>query len=127
MTLVEVAVALALAVTISLGLLGAHLSARHAMKVSRHALEASNVLQSYMEQVRASAYVNVEDAAYPDVVLSDGGTDAAGDDVTGAVQVDVTDNGDDTKTVIATLTWQERFWNQKNQKSVSLATIVSEP
>lgn len=127
MTLVEVTVAVVLALTISLGLLGAHLSARHAMRVSRHAFEASNVLQSYMEQVRATNYVNLADAAVPDVVLSDGGTDAADDNVTGTVQVDVSDNGNDTKTVVATLTWQERFWNQKSERSISLATLVSEP
>lgn len=127
MVLAETVVAAGLAVMIAVALIWAHLSARTTMRISRHHLEVTNVLQSYMEQVKATNYVNIATADYPDVVLSDGGTGSTADDLVGDVAVNVTDNGDDTKTIVATASWQERLMNQKQARSISLATLVSEP
>lgn len=127
LTFVEIVVTIGVFTLISLALLQADLSARYAVRNSRTMLEATNVLQTYMEQQRASAYAGLADVVFPAVTLSDSGTADIGDDIVGSVTVDVTDNGDSTKTVFATAAWTERLMGDAVNRSVSLQMLVSEP
>lgn len=127
LTLAEVCVSVFLLVTITLSLLHTNLSARHLMSTARVQLEATNVLQSYLEQLKSGSYVGMVDASYPGIVISNAGTAAAGDDLLGTVTIDVTDNGNDTKTILGTAQWTQRRLNQNVTKNISLMTLVSEP
>ena len=127
LTLVEVAVASLILLLIVLGVFRADLSARYQMRSSRIELEVLNILQSYLEQERSQSYVNINDAAFAGVVFSDRGTADAADDITGSVTIDVTDNGDDTKTLLATAAWNQRQADQTVARNLSLQTLVAEP
>lgn len=125
MTLVEVVFASGIAALIALCLLQANLSGRYLVRSSRVQLEAANVLRSYIEQQKNKAYVNIQDTAVNDVTLSDWGTADAGDDIEGDITIDVTDNGNDTKTIVGTITWTQRQMNQDVPRTCSLTTMVA--
>jgi type II secretory pathway pseudopilin PulG len=128
LTLVEIVVACSLCVMIASGILASLLGTRYTTKMACTRMEASNVLQSYLEQERAKSYVNVQTANYPNVTLSFNGTllDTS-DDVLGNIMINVTDNGDDTKTIVSTATWTENMLNQPINRSASLTLMISEP
>jgi hypothetical protein len=123
----EMAIGAALIIVITTALLGADLAARYSMRIARQNLEATTVLATFVEQEKAQAYVNIDDSVTPDVLLSDAGTADAADDVTGTITIDVTDNGDDTKTIVGTATWNFRFLNQTMARTIELQTLVAEP
>ena len=127
LTLVEVAIVSVVLLLIVLGLLRADLSARYAMRSARVELEAMNVLQSYLEQEKSQSYVNIQDANFAGVTFSDQGTAAAADDIVGTVTIDVTDNGDDTKTIQATAAWNQKQAGDTIARGLTLQTLVAEP
>ena len=127
LTLVEVAIASLILLVVTFGILRADLTSRFIVHASRVDLEVLSILQSYLEDERSQSYVNVADAAYPAVTFSSRGTADASDDITGSVTIDVTDNGDDTKTISATAAWDQHRLNQRIAKTMTLQTMVSEP
>jgi len=127
MTLVEVAVAALLTLVLSLGLLQMNLSARMTMKRTRVMMEATNALQTYMEQVKNTNYAALADQNFAGVTVSSAGTVPVTDDITGNVAIDVTDNGNDTKTIVGTLTWNEHAYGGAVARSLTFTTLVSEP
>jgi type II secretory pathway pseudopilin PulG len=127
MTLVETVVAAVISALIVGALLGSLLAADHSVRMTRTNMEALNVLSSSLEQQKAQTYVALTSGTTNNVILSDGGTAAPEDDVLGTIAIVVTDNGDSTKSVVATATWTERFLNQTITRSVALSTLVSEP
>ena len=127
LTLVEVAIASLILLVVTLAILRSDLTSRYLVQASRVDLEVLSILQSYLEDERSQSYVNVADAAYPAVTFSTRGTAGAADDITGSVTIDVTDNGDDTKTISATAAWDQRRLNQRVAKTMTLQTMVYEP
>ena len=124
-TLMEVMVTLLLAVTIVASLLWASLGVRHSVRMGMNYSQALMTVRSYVEQVRAMDYDNVDDDTITDVTISDNATVVATDDVTGTVTIDVTDNGNSTKTVVVTVDWAGKALNADTNRQVSMTTLVS--
>ncbi len=125
-SMMEVLVAMLLALIMALGLLRMNLASRYMMRNSRVVLEATNVLQTYMEMQRTLAWAGLVDQAYNDIVVSNTGTADAADDILGDVTIDVTDNGDDTKTVLGTLAWTQRMMGQEINRNISSTTMIAD-
>lgn len=127
LTLVEMIVAAGLTITITAALLSSDLISRQSMRLARIDMEAANVLASYIEQQKNTPYVNLADQNFPGITLSDSGTADAADDLLGDIAIDVTDNGDDTTTILATATWNYRHINATLNRTIQLQTMVAEP
>ena len=126
-TLLEVMIAASLVIIMSLGLLSAHLAVRHTTRLARVRLESSQVARSYLEREKSKSYSNIQSQTYNNVVLSDNGTVVVDDNVVGIVQVTVTTNADDTKTIVVAANWNHRLLgNVQNAQSVTLTSLVAE-
>ena len=97
------------------------------MRLARLNMEASNVLMTYVEQEKGLPYVNLTDQNFNDVTFSDNGTADAADDLLGDIVIDVTDNGNDTTTILGTATWSYRYINGTINRTIQLQTLVAEP
>lgn len=127
LTLVEVSMVSLILLFIVLGVLRTDLAARYTMRSARVELEAANVLRSFVELEKSKSYVNIADSVTNGVIISDQGTADAADDITGTVTINVTDNGNDTKTIAAIADWNQRSVGNAVARSISLQTLVSEP
>lgn len=126
-TLVEVITSTVLCAFMITALVGSMLSTHHMGAMARVETEALSVLQSYVESEKARPYVSIGSSVNNDVMLSNNLSSAAEDNILGTVVITVTDNGDDTKTIVGTVSWTQRFLNANLSRSVVLTTLVSEP
>ena len=124
--LLEVMFTAGLAVILSASLLWASLGTRHSVKMGLIYTRAEALARSYMEQIKAMDYDDVADDAVVDVVIGDNATASAVDDVSGTVTTEVTDNGDQTKTVTVTVDWTSKALGANTNRQVSLASMVSD-
>lgn len=124
-TLTEVMVTLLLSVFLATALLWASMANRHSTRTAVLYSKAMAVARSYAEQIKAEDYDALADWTDQDVLISDNATAASDDDLSGTVTVDVTDNGNETKTVVVTVDWTHRTLAAASGRQVSLTTLVS--
>ncbi len=126
LTLIETVASAFLILLISLGLLGAQLSARHMTRKARIHMEATNVAQSLLEKEKSRAFANINSWQSNNVVVTNNGTPTdTTDDIVGSVQVNVTNNGT-SKTINVTLSWSHIYFGSMRNSSVSLSTVVAD-
>lgn len=125
-TLTEVMVTLLLSVFVVASLLWASLAARHSARLGMIYSNAMMTARTYAEQIKAMDYVDVDDDVINGVAISDNATASTADDVAGTVTVDVTDNGNSTKTVVVTVGWTLRGLNANVNHQVNITTMVSD-
>ena len=127
-TLIEAVIAVALVLLITGALFSADLSARSSMRLARLNLEATDALATFLEQEKAKSYINIGNSTTANVVLSDSGTLDTSDDLTGVIVITVTENvGENTKTIVATATWTQRYISQTLARTITLQTLVAQP
>ena len=127
-TLIEAVIAVALVLLITGALFSADLSARSSMRLARLNLEATDALATFLEQEKAKPYINIGSSTTANVVLSDSGTLDTSDDLTGVIVITVTENvGENTKTIVATATWTQRYISQTLARTITLQTLVAQP
>lgn len=125
-TLVEIMCAVALVTLITLALLGAQVAARTSARKAMLHLEATNVVQSALEQQKALPFANIQSLGAQNVVISDNGSQAdLTDDVNGILQVNVVDNGN-TKVINTTVSWDHIYFGAMQNSNVTLTTIVAD-
>jgi prepilin-type N-terminal cleavage/methylation domain-containing protein len=126
LTLVEVMISLLLISFMSLSMLSAQTGSRHSIHMSRVHYEALETLKSVLENFKFQDYDDIDDQDLLGVTISDAGTLNVADDVLGDVNIAVTDNGDNTKTVSATVTWNYKMRSQDAVFSKTLTTMVAD-
>ncbi len=119
-------ITLLIAVLLGGALLWASLGTRHSVRVGILYSKATALARSYVERIKAMDYDDIADAADVGVLIDDNATAALTDDVNGAVTTEVTDNGNDTKTVLVTVSWTSKALGSTVNHQVDISALVSD-